>query len=937
MPNTFSSSDSIGYLDSYDGNQLRGWAANLSSRVPSLVDIYTNDVFYQTVEASVFREDLLSAGTHDGKVSFNLDMPLQKLFCQYGSDLRLAAKFHNSTTHLVGSPIQVRPPEIGSHLEIFNSNMLTGWVMDKNNPHIQLVLNVWVDGKVVEQCPASLESLELKSRHVQNYFHGYCVHLGKFTNNNSWTDIRLTLDYDKEYTLISDTKVPSSINSIEALIKLQNKIRHEGFLEGESEVDMIVSRILPAAIESLRRNTIKYADHELLSVAAVEHKLRKIAVIIPIYKKLELVRQCIESVISSCNDREYELILINDHSPERGVSEYLQDVSLRSKCKLIEHSKSKGIAACINNGIQYAIDADIVVLNSYTQVGNGWLDKLNQDAYSDKMIGTVSPLCNSAGIFSFPKINYECSILNSTSLHDLVKATERCREKPVAVPSGYGHCLYVKRDLLNELGDFDDTLWGKGPGECQDFCLKAEMYGWKNVASNKTFIQYTDFNPSYDFGEEFKELNRKKLDTIYPDYSERLKSFTEDDPLSKMKREIFINFLNIKKEQKEINRSVLFVSHQLGGGTEVSIRKLADRLIDDDIDIFCLRSIDKNLWLLESYRWNISAKFSCVNEINELAATLMSYGIFHIHYHQTIEFQDNVWDLPALLKCDYDMTLHDYYVFCPRLNLTNAIGVYCGEPSLKGCRSCVKENGVYSGARFEDKRVDVGQWRSTFETRLRAARKVFSPSESVAKSVARVFDLNNIVVKPHVDSSYIPERKIFSSDSNKRLEQSFKCLNIGIVGAITDAKGLHVLKRMAEYIESSGEQIRLIVVGYTFDDDFFKRYSFVTITGRYKPEGIDDVLVNLDIDVFFIPSTFPETYSFVYSELTRRGYPLAAFNLGALAERIKDSGYGSLIELSEDISSIVSALRATAAHRNLTYKRMGHDYPSPILKSYYEF
>ena len=42
----------------------------------------------------------------------------------------------------------------------------------------------------------------------------------------------------------------------------------------------------------------------------------------------------------------------------------------------------------------------------------------------------------------------------------------------------------------------------------------------------------------------------------------------------------------------------------------------------------------------------------------------------------------------------------------------------------------------------------------------------------------------------------------------------------------------------------------------------------------------------------FFPAIWPETYSFVLSEIWAAGYPAVAFDIGAIAERIRATGAG---------------------------------------------
>ena len=56
--------------------------------------------------------------------------------------------------------------------------------------------------------------------------------------------------------------------------------------------------------------------------------------------------------------------------------------------------------------------------------------------------------------------------------------------------TGNGYCMYIKRNVINELGLFDDDTFGKGYGEENDFCYRALDHGYTNVLCDDIFIYH---------------------------------------------------------------------------------------------------------------------------------------------------------------------------------------------------------------------------------------------------------------------------------------------------------------------------------------------------------------------------------------------------------------------------------------------------------------
>jgi glycosyltransferase involved in cell wall biosynthesis len=70
-------------------------------------------------------------------------------------------------------------------------------------------------------------------------------------------------------------------------------------------------------------------------------------------------------------------------------------------------------------------------------------------------------------------------------------------------------------------------------------------------------------------------------------------------------------------------------------------------------------------------------------------------------------------------------------------------------------------------------------------------------------------------------------------------------------------------------------------------------------TGRYELDNLEALVEQKNIDVFLLPSIWPETYSFTADEIMQMGFPLIAFDLGAPAERIKGYPLGKVIARSD--------------------------------------
>ena len=99
-------------------------------------------------------------------------------------------------------------------------------------------------------------------------------------------------------------------------------------------------------------------------------------VIVPVFRNLEATRRCVESVLGSSCRTPYELVLVNDGTPEPELARFLRELKERGHATLVEQPSRQGYAAAVNRAFALHRDRDVVVLQSDAEVANDWLDRL---------------------------------------------------------------------------------------------------------------------------------------------------------------------------------------------------------------------------------------------------------------------------------------------------------------------------------------------------------------------------------------------------------------------------------------------------------------------------------------------------------------------------------------------------------------------------------
>ena len=360
----------------------------------------------------------------------------------------------------------------------------------------------------------------------------------------------------------------------------------------------------------------------------------------------------------------------------------------------------------------------------------------------------------------------------------------------------------------------------------------------------------------------------------------------------------------------------LLLDHDLGGGAALYARRIVEREISEG------RVAIRLFYSLQArrYGWEISApghqerlyttgpdplgdilEHRLISRlvVNGLVSTPDPLGLLALATWAARE-----WGLPVRLP------LHDYYPLCPSYPLLNQYGVYCGVPPLETCAPCLAAN---PASYFHVvPKVPVGPWRAAWGALLDAAEEVTVFSRASRGILRRAYpDLpeEKIALVPH-DLGHLPARPIRTDPGGG--------LHIGVLGHITHMKGAAIVRAMAEHIERHGIPARITVFG-TLEADPTLRC--LDVTGPYALEQLPGLIEASGANLFFLPSIWPETFSFVTHELMAMGLPVAAFELGAPAESLGGYPLGRLIGRVDPLIALEELLRF---HQDLKGR-----YPAP--------
>lgn len=103
----------------------------------------------------------------------------------------------------------------------------------------------------------------------------------------------------------------------------------------------------------------------------------KFSVIIPVYNVEEYLRECVDSVINQKDFSDFEIILIDDGSPDK-CGEICDEYSSKYSFIKTIHQKNSGLSAARNTGITNATGDYLLLLDSDDYIDDEALFKLNK-------------------------------------------------------------------------------------------------------------------------------------------------------------------------------------------------------------------------------------------------------------------------------------------------------------------------------------------------------------------------------------------------------------------------------------------------------------------------------------------------------------------------------------------------------------------------------
>lgn len=372
-------------------------------------------------------------------------------------------------------------------------------------------------------------------------------------------------------------------------------------------------------------------------------------------------------------------------------------------------------------------------------------------------------------------------------------------------------------------------------------------------------------------------------------------------------------------------RSVLYVVHNASetppfGGTELHTLDTIERLSPSFHGYLYYpdsRSADRTRMVLRSRdnRWSFPlsnplspyAYFDIERE-HQFARILERHRIDVVHFMHFMHHPMSLLDVARRHGAATVVTLHDYFVVCPRFNLLDAAGKFCWttRPPIDACDIDLRRSDSLAAGSQAARRSFVAYVLS----RAHAITCVSESQKAIIASAYPHLAEQVRVISPGID----PKR---FSTVRHRPPHSNRPLVCAAVGNFTYPKGGDALIHLFNHCRDT-KAVQFIVMG-RLDEPYPQimdtvGLDHVEIIGSYNPADLPDMLSR--VDVALLASVWPESYVLTLSECWAAGVVPIVSDIGALGERVTD-GVDGLKVTPDSPGAIAEAIERLVHERGL--------------------
>jgi O-antigen biosynthesis protein len=207
----------------------------------------------------------------------------------------------------------------------------------------------------------------------------------------------------------------------------------------------------------------------------LDKKISKTSIIIPFRDKVSLLDACLKSILNKTKG-DYEIILVDNNSREKGTQKYLDALSEKSLARVINYKNVFNFSAMNNLAAETAEGEYLLFLNNDTEV-------ISQDWIGEMIKHITKPMVGAVGaklLYPDGTIQHAGVILGENiATHQFIGVKDESLSHNFTreVDAVTGACLMTKKSLFSKLGGFDEKNLSVAYNDI-DYCLRLKKEGF---------------------------------------------------------------------------------------------------------------------------------------------------------------------------------------------------------------------------------------------------------------------------------------------------------------------------------------------------------------------------------------------------------------------------------------------------------------------------
>jgi GT2 family glycosyltransferase len=228
-----------------------------------------------------------------------------------------------------------------------------------------------------------------------------------------------------------------------------------------------------------------------------------VAIVIPSYRDADAVRALVRSIRDTTSPDRVRIIVADDASGPEHVAE----LHAIEGIEVVEGERNAGFAANVNRGLRAAGDSlDVVLLNSDVIARRNWLATLQYHSREADYVGIVGAKL----LYPDGKIQFAGTVRNlgAPQWFDHRFRFKPAGFGPATIPQPVlavtGACMYLRRSLIDEIGEFDERY--PMAYEDVDYCLRCWQSGHRvTFAPAAVLTHHESITRGTDVGQRERE------------------------------------------------------------------------------------------------------------------------------------------------------------------------------------------------------------------------------------------------------------------------------------------------------------------------------------------------------------------------------------------------------------------------------------------------